>query len=46
MSAPAQADSGAPGQPERLSFTVDYFKVSLDPDGTMAEHNHFCRHQT
>jgi hypothetical protein len=46
MAAPAQADRGSPTQPEGLSFRVDYFKVSLDPDGTVVEHNHFCRHQT
>jgi len=46
MAAPAQPDRGSATQPEGLSFRIDYFKVALDPDGTVVEHNYFCRHQT
>ena len=46
MAAAAQANRGSPTQPERLSFRVHYFKVTLNPDRTVVEDNHFCRHQT
>jgi hypothetical protein len=45
MPAPAQADGGAPSEPERFPFSVYYFKVSLDPDRTVVENDNFRRHQ-